>query len=212
MRGSRAWRGWPRPISAPTGVINSDADEFWWPEADASLKACLARVPAEVAALSVPRDNFPPSGEPSSGPLPFYESHTLRDTASRNPLGGPLPPKTCHRAFADVEVAQGNHRISRGGTALSAVAGAMLIFHLPIRSYAQFENKIRLGGAAYVRNTVLPSSVGVTWRRLYELYGMGGLPEYYRRQIPPRESLQGGRYVQDVRLRDWMRALRSRPG
>src|SRR6185369_7604185 len=40
-------------------IINSDADEFWWPE-EGTLKQSLARVPPSDSAVAVARTNFVP--------------------------------------------------------------------------------------------------------------------------------------------------------
>jgi len=39
-------------------VINSDADEFWWPESDASFKEILESVPKEVDYLNIETGHF----------------------------------------------------------------------------------------------------------------------------------------------------------
>jgi len=85
---------------------------------------------------------------------------TIRDQQSVNALGRPLPAKVCHRAHSDIEVAQGNHSISRPGFQIAVARAPITIFHFPMRSYRQFANKIALGGAAYARNTELPLSIG----------------------------------------------------
>jgi hypothetical protein len=75
-----------------------------------------------------------------------------------------------------------------------------------MRSYAQFENKIVKGGAAYARNRELPEKIGRTWRRLYEVWQHGDLPTHYAESVvsdPDREDL-----VTDTRLRDYLRDLR----
>ena len=184
-------------------VINNDADEFWWPTQPGNLKDALARVAPEIGAVRVPRYNFPVTGQYPAH-LPFHAAMTWRDTRSENPLGRPLPPKACHRGWADVEVAQGNHGISRQGQAIAASDGWIDILHFPMRSYAQFENKIRLGGAAYARNTELSPGVGNTWRQLYADWQAGKLLAYYEAKIPTQEQLHeriaSGRYVRDDRL------------
>lgn len=94
---------------------------------------------------------------------------------------------------------------------LSGTPGALEILHYPMRSYMQFENKIRLGGAAYARNTQLPVGTGHTWRRLYEQWQAGELPVYYQSQVPTPDQIKAhiasGRYVADDRLRAWMQRL-----
>jgi hypothetical protein len=76
-----------------------------------------------------------------------------------------------------------------------------------MRSYAQFENKIVKGGQAYARNRELPERIGRTWRRLYEVWERGDLPAHYADSVvsdPDRGDL-----VEDTRLRDYLRELRS---
>ena len=134
-------------------VINSDADEFWWPQ-DGDLKTVFASLPAGVQALRVERTNFIPVRGAEG--RPFASAMTIRHRRSSNTLGQPLPPKVCHRGFADVIVDQGNHHASRPGTALEIAAAPITILHYPVRTYAQFFRKIAVGGAAYKRNTTLP--------------------------------------------------------
>lgn len=188
-------------------VINNDADEFWWPEGG-SLNEVLAAVPPEVEACVAPRGNFPPRSW--DGGESFVEDMTVRQVASVNALGMPLPPKVCHRAYADIDVAQGNHGVSRLGRELAAAAVPITIFHFPLRSYGQFANKIAKGGGAYQRNAELSPQVGCTWRSLYEIWQQGGLPAYYRREMLDHDGVEAGiragRLVRDERLRDFFRA------
>jgi hypothetical protein len=129
----------------------------------------------------------------------------VRDRRSLNPLGQPLLDKICHRAFADIEVLQGNHQIRRNGRSLSAEAAPITILHFPARSYRQFADKIVKGGAAYERNTELPVSTGSTWRQLYRTWQRGELEAYYRRLVSDDETLARGltegRLVIDERLK-----------
>lgn len=195
-------------------VINNDADEFWWPENDRDLKTYLSRVDDNVQSVTVRRQNFPMLSANGTEDLPFFERLIVRDTASENALGRPLPPKVCHRAHPNIDVAQGNHAVSLDGKSTSAHPGEAIIFHFPVRSYAQFENKIRLGGAAYARNTILNKAIGNAWRHLYDEYKAGRLQDFYREMIPTQESLSvriaSGRYVTDRRLMDSLHQLKTR--
>ena len=65
-------------------VINSDADEFWWPRAR-TLKEALAAVPERYGVVYAPICNFPPQ----RGDGPFYELMTVR-VAQHAPLNNPL--------------------------------------------------------------------------------------------------------------------------
>jgi hypothetical protein len=187
-------------------VINSDADEFWWPDAGATLKGALATLPAAAAAASVERTNFLPRPETQDGF--FAETMTVRETRSLNAVGDPLPAKVCHRAHPEIVVLQGNHFVKLGGELVDAVPAPLSILHFPLRSYAGFENKIAKGGAAYERNTKLGKEVGVTWRELYASYRAGGLRGYYDSRTPTedelRQGLRDGSYVRDARLREFV--------
>jgi hypothetical protein len=187
-------------------VINNDADEFWWPETAPDLKQVLGPLPAQAQAARAERHNFVP--RPQTSGADFVQTMTVREARSVNALGEPLPPKVCHRARDDIEVAQGNHAVRAGGVALEAVPAPLSILHFPLRTYAQFANKIALGGAAYERNPALADQGG-TWRMLYAKLQRGELERWYGEQeldeAEIARRLAGGRLVCDERLRDFMR-------
>ena len=155
-------------------VIHADADEFYAGLAG-SLRDALSSVPPDFGVITVPRMNFEPV--PADG-RPFYERMIVRPVHATNPLGQPLPHKVCHRADPDAVVGQGNHALT-GSRWPTYCERPLVVFHYPIRTYEQFENKIRLGGAAYERNRRLPPSAGRTWRRLFDLYRVDRLREFY---------------------------------
>ncbi len=181
-------------------VFHSDADEFWWPKRG-SLRSTLASLPPDSDILAVPRLNFLP--RPEDG-REFFERMTLRDVVSLNTLGNPLPPKVCHRGCADVVVAQGNHEVRGTGLDARETRQPLVILHFPMRTYLQFERKIRLGGRAYLNNDKLPEEVGETWRRLYQTYLAGELPDFYESQLPDdaiiESGIRSGRWIRDRRL------------
>jgi glycosyltransferase involved in cell wall biosynthesis len=185
-------------------VINNDADEFWWPRSG-TLKETFERLGDGVGVLVAHRTNFVPRPEDGRA---FWERMTLRERVSLNPLGKPLPPKVAHRADPEITVVQGNHRVEGADLGESVDDGSIEILHFPMRTYAQFENKIAKGGSAYARNRELPERTGRTWRRLYEVYEQGGLEGHYAEQVvtsgPGGESL-----VEDTRLRDRLRSLEA---
>lgn len=185
-------------------VINSDADEFWWP-VQGDLKTTLSNVHDDVAVLEITRFDFIPRSE-SEGSL--FQRMIIRDNFSKNHLGRPLPPKVCHRGISDVKVAQGNHNLIFPVNIKVLKTESIEILHFPMRTYNQFANKIALGGAAYERNDILPKTVAMGWRRLFEEYKKGSLIEYYRsREISSLEieqEMKGGRYTIDTRLRDYI--------
>jgi hypothetical protein len=183
-------------------VINSDADEFWWPRSG-TLASTLEGLADRIGVVVAPRTNFVPRAEDGR---PFWERMTLRERESLNPVGKPLPPKLAHRAHPEITVVQGNHRVRGAELGERLDDGSVEILHFPMRSYGQFENKIVKGGRAYARNRELPENVGRTWRRLYEIWQRGELPRHYAESVvsePSREDL-----VTDTRLRDYLRELR----
>jgi Glycosyl transferase family 2 len=192
-------------------VINNDADEFWWPECG-DLKQVLNAIPASCYSVAATRVNFVP--RPMEAGDFFADAMIVRELQSVNSLGQPLPGKVCHRAFADIEVGQGNHEVRRDGHQFAAEPGPITILHFPMRSYRQFANKIAKGGAAYRRNTNLPAEIGSTWRHLYEVWQHGELEAYVQKSIVDDDAiargLREGRFVMDQRLREVLSRLRRR--
>lgn len=193
-------------------VINNDADEFWWPEQEVSLKQLLESIPQEAQAVAVDRKNFRPIE--GGGDQPFFEAMLVREHRSYAAPDRPLPPKVCHRGHPDIEVAQGNHAVSLDGRRLPAGLAPLVIMHFPLRSFRQFENKIVKGGRAYQRNRDLPPEVGWTWRRLYEQHEAGALEAHFAEKVlsdaAAREGIGRGELTVDTRLRDYLRARRVR--
>jgi hypothetical protein len=193
-------------------VINSDADEFWWPKTG-NLRSVLEAVPPRYGVVTAPRVNLVPSTDILE---PWFERMALRETTSRNSLGAPLPPKVCHRAEADVVVEQGNHELRKSALTMAPALHPIVIFHAPLRSWPQLENKMVKGGAAYARNRELPPAVGDAWRSLYDLHARGGLREWYDAQVPDdrarRRGIEEGRFILDRRLAHFFTArARRRP-
>jgi hypothetical protein len=186
-------------------VINSDADEFWWPRSG-DLKSALATLPPDCGVLSVRRFNFIP--RPAGGGS-LFERMVVREAASFDPKGAPLPPKVIHRADPAVVVAQGNHSLDRSDLRPCDGFDPIELLHFPVRDYQQLERKIVAGGRAVERNSVLPPTFNWTWRELYERYGRGELREHYRGlELPPAEVERGiaaGRLLIDRRLQEFFR-------
>jgi hypothetical protein len=183
-------------------VINNDADEFWWPRAG-TLRTLFEGLGGDVGAVVGHRTNFVPRPEDDR---PYWERMTLRERESLNPVGKSLPPKLAHRAHPEIVVVQGNHRIKGPDVGSELDDGSIEILHFPMRSYAQFENKIVKGGRAYARNKELPEKTGRTWRRLYETWEQGGLPAHYEASVVAEAARQD--LLEDTRLRDYLEALR----
>ncbi len=119
-------------------VLNSDADEFWWPR-EGTLKEILTVTPPRFGVVRGLWRNFVlrPDDE-----RPFYERMTIR----RAPDVDPASPyhaqvKVLHRASPEVVVPRGNHDALGRGLALIREWFPVEILHFPIRSGAQLRRK-----------------------------------------------------------------------
>jgi len=186
-------------------VINSDADEFWWPVAG-DLRSTLQWVPQEVDVLYVHRHNFLPSSMQHGC---FQDRLIYRQKHSTNSLGQPLPGKACHRADPSVTVEQGNHDCSSASFGLKTPTTAIEILHFPVRSLGQISRKIAAGGRAYELSPELSPMVGGTWRELYRTLNHEGLEGYYAAQCidSPDIMIDDEEIIHDTRLRDYLRTV-----
>ncbi len=186
-------------------VINSDADEFWCPQRG-SLKTTLAQLPDSIEGVQVERTNFIPPPREAGEQRPFYQYQTLRERVSHNSLGKPLPPKLIHRGDPEIAVTDGNHNALRNGKAIRSIRDVGIeILHVPIRSYAQLERKIRQGAEALQRNQRVDPRTGDSWRKIYGKHlRRGTLPAYYDSLRPNPAAIAAqlirGELVDDRRL------------
>lgn len=187
-------------------IINNDADEFWWP-LKGSLKSTFISQANRTNVIVAQRHNFVPVKQN----VKFYEHMIYRESESINYLGQALPPKVAHKANSRIYVNQGNHSVS-GFWRQSKAHNQIEILHFPIRSYSQFLNKIKYGGAAYERNSTLEESVGNAWRKLYSEYKKElNLEKLYNNQvhdlIRTHEALDKGGILFDNRLKTYLNKL-----
>jgi len=191
-------------------VINSDVDEFYWPEAG-TLKGILAAVPDRFGALTIPLSHFVP--RPGDEGF-FADRMTVRERRSLKPGGKGLFTKVAHRGAADVELSRGNHRVR--GTNLTPLPGwePILGLHFPLRSYEQFEAKVVRDGLAVQTNPDPAVNRGL-WSELYEDYSNGRLPSVYADRVVPdaevRDGVKRSRFVIDERLKRFFEATEHVP-
>ena len=192
-------------------VINNDADEFWlFPGGDApsfldSVDPCFDGLYVKRFDAVLPKRGWAHSclAHPSLSRYFWRESF--------NALNLPLPHKCMHRAFADVDVAQGNHEIS-GHQGELVFSNQISILHFPYRRLSSYKSKIRLGGDAYRRNARLPRSRGKTWRAQRKLLSRQGLGDFWRGlQVSPESLSQGlsvGSIIEVTQLLEAVKSLR----
>lgn len=192
-------------------VINADADEFWVPkDRSLTLAGSLAGIDEERGRVVARRTDLL-GRRGAAGPWP--RRLVWRDLLSLSQKGTRRGPKTAHRAHPDVVVAQGNH-------AVDAPIGPPVegepwdLYHVPLRSWPQFERAIVNGGSAYAANTELGPEIGWHWRADYARHLEGTLRAAYEGRLPTWGDLarrvRAGEVRRDTFLRDHLTALRAR--
>lgn len=189
-------------------VINSDADEFWWPSGG-DLKTVLSLVPERFGVLHT----FVRAFLPRSGSGPFSERLIVRLTpnaAINDPATSfRVSVRLCHRASPTVVVATGNAGVT--GTSFVPMRGwtPLEVLHFPIRSYEQFERKFlshfaSVGGRRVDHGRAHQAAASGRLRELYE--------EIYVAEEHLPRALGSGSVVVDTRLRDALRTLAAEQG
>jgi Glycosyl transferase family 2 len=187
-------------------VINSDADEFWWPAAASIEEALTAVRPPYGVVYAISRVFVPRPGDGW-----FADRMTTR-LALPAPINDPATPfrhvaKVAHRADSRAVVLQGNHRVA--GVAYADVRGwsPLEVLHFPLRSAQQSAGKHVNTWTAWSRN--LRGDIATARRRFDE----GRPTAFYDRVLVDDETvgrgLAEGSLVEDMRLRDALRALRD---
>ena len=193
-------------------VINNDADEFWWPRIG-SLRDIFGGIPPEYGQVEVRRCNFlprPPDGQP------WFRRMVYREAMSLNPSALPLESKVAHRGDPDVVVAAGNHRLLTNGLRPMRMADLVEIFHMPMRTYEQFERKVVQIGEGYEQLADRDDGDGRDQLKLLEVYRAGRLREYFDAHLQTDQELTAavgaGRVVVDQRLARFLEDIPTRVG
>jgi hypothetical protein len=196
-------------------VINSDADEFWWPLAG-SLRDVFESIPDEFGQIAVRLRHFLPlaadlDDEDDSGE--FYVRLLYRDSESLDLYGAPTMPKVAHRPRRDVRIAPGNHALLGHGLRTVPAGELIEILHFPMRSFEQWERKVLQTGLGYEQLGPDSPEAGRDQILLLEMQRSGQLPAYFRGRMLDEESmkrgLQDGSVVFDDRLARFMSGLRE---
>ncbi len=194
-------------------VINSDADEFWWPRG-ASLRDVLAAVPPRYGTVGAFLRVFVP--RPGDGDL--VERMTVRFSALA-PINDPASlykpiRKVVHRAHPEIEVTRGNHALVDSPFAPLRGWYPIEVFHFPLRSLAQTSHKAALQGNAFEKHIQRPPTA--YHANMFEALRSGKLDEYYESLVVDDVEVERGvearRLVVDTRLRDALRHIRKADG
>ena len=186
-------------------VINSDADEFWWPRG-ADLKEVLASIPARYGLVRAFWRVFPPRPDDCTF---FAERMVVRlsATAAVNEPASPWRPtsKVIHRADPTLTVSPGSHAVASGP--LQPLRGwfPVEVLHFPWRSYGQCERK----ASVYESNRFHEGL-----RRAHDALAAGRIAEHYDALAVDGGTLErglaDGTLVSDTRLRDALRDVAGR--
>jgi glycosyl transferase family 2 len=192
-------------------VINSDADEFWWPRGP-SLKEVLAAVPSEYGIVQAFWRSFVP--RPDDGA--FFADRMTARLSSQAPINDPRSfyrpvTKVAHRADPQVLVGRGNHDLI--GTALLPLSTwhPLEVLHFPLRSRAQWARKIELQGEAFTKH-IARAGTGYHLTS-YDALQSGRIDEQHDSMVVDEDALarglEDGTLVLDTRLRDALHVLGS---
>jgi Glycosyl transferase family 2 len=186
-------------------VLNSDADEFWWPTAT-SLKEILAVVPVRYGVVRGAWRNFVPRPDDDRT---FADRMTVRYcTPSFHPHPLTTHSKSAHRAVEDVRVGRGNHEAF--GPGLLPLRGwyPIEVLHFPVRSLDQCRRKYVDHFLALEKNAEKGIPGHLT--EAHRAWRAGRLDEFYAPLVVDDAALERGlatgTYAIDTRLRDALRA------
>jgi len=200
-------------------VINSDADEFWWPRGG-SLKEVLDAVPPRYGIVGALVRHFPPRSDDERF---FAERMTVRLSA-RAPINDPASSfrpfvKIVHRADPRVIVEAGNHGLDGSSFRPLRAWYPIEVLHFPMRSKDQAERK----AVNWIAGTRAPTGSGVIHEgkpnvyheRGYKAHREAHFGKYYDSIAVDDDALErgiaDGSFTVDTRLRDALRAIREAP-
>jgi Glycosyl transferase family 2 len=192
-------------------VINTDADEFWWPRGG-SLKELLAAVPKRYGIVHAFWRSFVPRPDDDAS---FAERMTAR-LSQHAPINDPTSfyrpvIKVAHRADPNVVVGRGNHGLLDSPFLPLTTWHPLEVLHFPLRSRAQWMRKIELQGDAFTKHI---ERAGTGYHlKSYDALRAGRLDEQYESLVVDDDALERGiaegTLIVDTRLRDALRAIRD---
>lgn len=189
-------------------VINSDADEFWWPRGE-SLGNVLSAIPERYGTVSAFLRVF----VPRPGEEPFAERMTARFSALA-PINDPASlyrpiRKVIHRGHPEIRLTRGNHAVADSPFAPLRGWFPVEVFHFPVRTAQQMAHKAEVFGSGFARY-VDRAPTGYH-RNMFQALRGGGIRDYYDSLVVGDDELGRGqlegRLVVDTRLRDALRVI-----
>jgi hypothetical protein len=196
-------------------VINSAADEFWWPQGG-DLKSVLALIPSRYSVVQAVIRNFVPRPDDRGF---FSERMTVRLTMQA-PINDPASPwrsysKMIHRGDASVTVGRGGHHVAFEGSVVPLRGWYPVeVLHFGVRSVAQCAKKAASMQRAFSSRG---SGPGTGYHAsAYRALAEGRVDDYYAALALDDDDvargIADGTLTVDTRLRDVVRALRDPSG
>jgi hypothetical protein len=191
-------------------VINSDADEFWWPRG-ASLKDVLDPIPERYGIVTAFWRSFVPRPDDDA----FFADRMTTRLSTSAPINDPRSfyrpvTKVAHRADPDVVVGRGNHDLVHTDLQALPTWHPLEVLHFPLRSKAQWLRKIELQGEAFTKH-IARAGTGYHLTS-YDALQRGSIDEIYESLVvgpaAAEQGLAAGTLVEDTRLRDLLGSLR----
>ena len=192
-------------------VINTDADEFWWPRGG-SLKDVLAAVPDRYGIVHAFWRSFVPRPDDDA----FFADRMTARLSQRAPINDPTSfyrpvIKVAHRGDPQVVVARGNHTLLDSHFVPLTTWHPLEVLHFPLRSRGQWTRKVQLQGDAFTKHI---ERVGTGYHlKSYEALREGRIEAQYESLVVDDAALQrgiaDGTLVVDTRLRDALHTLRA---
>ncbi len=191
-------------------VVNTDADEFWWPRGG-SLKDVLAPIPHRYGIVHAFWRSFVP--RPDDGAF-FADRMTVR-LSQQAPINDPTSfyrpvTKVAHRGDPNVNVGRGNHGLIDSPLLPLTTWHPIEVLHFPQRSRAQWTRKVELQGVAFTEH-IERAGTGYHLKGYSALRG-GAIEELHDAMTIDDEGvgrgLEDGTLALDTRLRDVLRKLR----
>jgi Glycosyl transferase family 2 len=184
-------------------VINSDADEFWWPSGG-DLKLVLAQTLDRYGVVQT----FVRPFLPRPGDGGFAERMTVR-FAPAAPINDPVSSfkvnvRIVHRGAPGIVVGRGNVSVRAPGLTPFRGWSAIEVLHFPIRSFEHFRRK-------FIDHYTTVGGLRGDHARAYEAARTGRLDDLYERICVDEERLRrglaDGSLAVDTRLRNALREL-----
>ena len=192
-------------------VMNSDADEFWWPRGG-TLKQVLELVPERYGVVRGCWRHF--VARPAGDPI-FSERMTARLCTPAFPGDKTTiyhaHQKVAHRADPEVVVESGNHNAA--GKRLEPIRAwrPIEVLHFSLRSVAQVSQKARGGWSRHPVDALVDHQI-----RLDQEVHAGRAESFFASHAVSDDELEhglaSGTLAIDTRLRDALRTLRASDG